>query len=209
MGSQAQAKRTRKETQELTRERLLDSARRCFARHGYDGSSVYRIAEEAGFSKGAFYSNFDSKDSILLEILTQHHAHYIADLRAAIDQATNADELSAALNRWSALRNQEPEWADLNIELQFHAKRDARFGLKYADYFLSYRDALAELIALRFEKVGREPPASVDDLAAVLIALADGVALQRILSHPASPEIAGTMLNLVSDGWLAIARPAA
>lgn len=202
------ARLTRKMSQELTRERLLDSARRCFARNGYDGSSVDRIAEEAGFSKGAFYSNFDSKESILLEILARHHEDYVADLRAIIDQAASADELSAAMERWSDMRNKEPEWANLNIELQLHAQRNARFRPKYSDYFRRYRGALAELIGLRFEKVARQPPAPVDDLAAVLIALADGLALQRALSDPGGPEMTGTMLGLVSDGWIAVAAPA-
>src|ERR1700675_1358331 len=97
-------KLTRKENQELTREGVLRAARVCFARYGYQGSSVDRIAEKAGFSKGAFYSNFDSKASILLEILARHHADYIAQLRDIIDRAT-ADEMSAALGEWDALRN--------------------------------------------------------------------------------------------------------
>jgi AcrR family transcriptional regulator len=209
MRPQARARLTRKESQELTRGRLLDSAQRCFARYGYDGSSVDRIAEGAGFSKGAFYSNFDSKESILLEILRGHHAEYIADLRAMIDQATNAEQMNRALGRWSAMRNQEPEWASLNIELQLQAKRDGRFRPKYLDYFRRYREALAELITLRFEKVGLRPPARVDDLAAVLVAIADGLALQRTLAGPATPEITGTMVRLVSDGWIALAAPTA
>ena len=165
------------------------------------------IAEDAGFSKGAFYSNFDSKESILLEILRRHHAHYITDLRAMIDQAASADEMSAALGRWGDMRDQEPEWASLNIELQLHAKRNARFQPQYSDYLRHYREALAELIALRFEKVGRQPPAPVEDLAAVLVAIADGLASQRALTGLATPEITGAMLGLVSEGWIAIAAP--
>jgi AcrR family transcriptional regulator len=198
---------TRKESQEVTRGRLLDSARRCFARDGYEGSSVDRIAADAGFSKGAFYSNFDSKESILLEILAGHHAEYVADLRGMIDRAESADELSAAMERWGAMRNQEPEWASLNVELQLHAKRNPGFRANYADYFRRYREALAELVALRFEKVGRLPPAPVEDLAAVLIALADGLALQRGLIGLDGPEITGTMLGMMSEGWIAIAKP--
>ena len=87
-------KLSRKENQEVTREELLSAAHDCFARYGYQGSSVDRIAEKAGFSKGAFYSNFDSKASILLEILARHHAKYIAQLRDIIDRAT-FDELRA------------------------------------------------------------------------------------------------------------------
>ena len=198
---------TRKESQELTRQRLLEAARRQFARDGHSGTSVDRIAAEAGFSKGAFYSNFDSKEAILLEILAGHHADYIEDLRTAIDNASSAEELHAALCRWSEMRNHEPEWADLNIELLFQAKRDPRFRARYLAYFQRYRAALTELIELRFAKVGRLPPAPVEALASALIALADGFAMQRGLAGSPELEITGTMLNLVSDGWLAIAQP--
>ena len=200
-------KLSRKESQEATREELLGAAHACFARYGYQGSSVDRIAERAGFSKGAFYSNFDSKASILLEILARHHAKYIAQLRDIIDRAT-ADEMSAALGEWDALRNVEPEWAGLNIELLMHAKSDAKFQAQYLDYVQRYRHALAELLTRRFKKTRRIPPAPAEDLAATLIAVADGLALQRYLTGSIGPEITGTMLGMISDGWIAIASRA-
>ena len=57
---------TREESRAVTREKLLASAYEVMAREGYEGASIDRIAEEAGFSKGAFYSNFDSKEEIFL-----------------------------------------------------------------------------------------------------------------------------------------------
>lgn len=206
MTTATKPKLTRKESQALTRGRLMESARRCFARHGYEPSSVNSIIEDAQSSKGAFYANFDSKDSILLEILKEHHAHYIDDLRTMIHQATSAEEMQTAMDRWGTLRNQEPEWGILNIELLFHAKRDPRFRVKYSEYFQQYQAAIAELIALRFDKLGRELPAPAEDLAAVLIAIADGLALQDSLEQGRA-EITGTMVSLVSDGWLSIGRP--
>jgi len=200
-------KLSRKENQEVTREELLSAAHDCFVRHGYQGSSVDRIAERAGFSKGAFYSNFNSKASILLEILARHHAKYIAQLRDIIHRAT-ADEMSAALGEWDALRNVEPEWAGLNIELLMHARSDAKFQAQYVDYVQRYRRALAELLTKRFKKARRTPPAPAEDLAATLIAVADGLALQRYLTGSSGPEITGTMLGMISDGWIAIASRA-
>jgi AcrR family transcriptional regulator len=197
-------KPTRKENQDVTRQELLSAAHHCFTRYGYQGSSVDRIATKAGFSKGAFYSNFDSKASILLEILARHHAEYIEHLRAIIERAT-ADQMSVALGEWEALRNREPEWAGLNIELLMHAKSDEKFQAQYLRYAERYRHALAELIMKRFKKARRAPPAPAEDLAAALIALADGLAFQRFLTGGTGPEITGTMLGMVSDGWLAIA----
>ncbi len=63
---------TRQESRFETRTRLLDSAAQLFARGGYEGASVDVIAESAGYSKGAFYSNFESKEAILLELLDTH-----------------------------------------------------------------------------------------------------------------------------------------
>ena len=69
---------SREESQRQTRERLLDTALQVVACKGYDGSSIGGIVEAAGFTKGAFFSNFDSKDALLLEIMQRH---YDAELR--------------------------------------------------------------------------------------------------------------------------------
>src|SRR5918994_4583948 len=60
---------TRKEKQAETRRKLLDAAERVFLRKGLQGSSVEEIAAEAGFTRGAFYSNFKSKDELFVELL--------------------------------------------------------------------------------------------------------------------------------------------
>jgi AcrR family transcriptional regulator len=57
---------TRAEQQALTRERLLAAAERVLARHGYGGASIDLITAEAGYSKGAIYSNFESKEAVFL-----------------------------------------------------------------------------------------------------------------------------------------------
>ncbi|HZD71914.1 MAG TPA: helix-turn-helix domain-containing protein, partial [Actinomycetes bacterium] len=47
------------------------AARRVFARRGYHDASVEEVAEEAGFSKGAVYSNFTSKEDLFVTLLEQ------------------------------------------------------------------------------------------------------------------------------------------
>src|ERR1700756_1734785 len=73
---------TRAESHAQTRERLLVAARQVFARHGFGGASVDMIAEEAGYSKGAIYSNFDTKEAILFELLERYGEEQMADFRA-------------------------------------------------------------------------------------------------------------------------------
>ena len=60
---------TCEESREHIRAKLLASARALFATEGFGGASVDGIAEEAGFTKGAFYSNFESKEDIVLDLL--------------------------------------------------------------------------------------------------------------------------------------------
>ena len=76
---------TREESRALTRAKLLASAREVMARDGYEGASIDRIAEEAGFSKGAFYSNFSSKEEIFLELLETHSLQDVDEIAEALE----------------------------------------------------------------------------------------------------------------------------
>src|SRR5258708_8791698 len=75
---------TRAESHAQTRERLLLAARQVFARHGFGGASVDMIAAEAGYSKGAIYSNFETKEAILFELLDQYAEEQISDFKSII-----------------------------------------------------------------------------------------------------------------------------
>src|SRR5205807_10018162 len=70
---------TRAEGQQQTRRALLDAAASVFARRGLQGSSVEEISAEAGYSRGAFYSNFNSKEELFVELLHERvYARYTA-----------------------------------------------------------------------------------------------------------------------------------
>src|SRR6201986_3897308 len=84
---------TRQESRLETRTRLLDSAAQLFARGGYEGASVDLIAENAGYSKGAFYSNFESKEAIFLELLDLHKRREIEALAQLVARDVSASEL--------------------------------------------------------------------------------------------------------------------
>lgn len=199
---------SRKESRAHTCERLIQSARECIAQSGYTAASIDAIAENAGFSKGAFYSNFDSKESIMLEILERIHNEDIDDLRAILGTSANAIELDRALDRWAEARYRQSEWAKLNVELQLHATRSVAFASQYAICFLRYRQQLAELISLNAAKHGKEMLMHADDLAAALIALADGLALQHTLGlSSGGKDITGMMIRHVGNGWLSLGKP--
>ena len=79
---------TRQESKEATRARLVEAAEQLFIRKGFDDTSVDEISETAGYSRGAFYSNFDDKDQVFLAVINRHRGgplkssiHIPTDLR--------------------------------------------------------------------------------------------------------------------------------
>src|ERR1700754_5282950 len=92
---------TREQSQAATREKLLAAARVNFARDGYSATSIDRIADEAGFSKGAVYSNFRSKEDLFLAVLASPSQVDLPDLLAAIDSARGPAEIIDVLADWA------------------------------------------------------------------------------------------------------------
>src|SRR6478752_2421839 len=82
---------TRAEKQARTRAELLATAARIFARRGYNGASIEEIAEEAGYSHGAVYSNFDGKADLFLAVFEEYMAERARELAATqVDLAEDA-----------------------------------------------------------------------------------------------------------------------
>jgi len=195
------ARLTREESQERTREQLLDAARAALARKGYDGTSIADISEAAGFSKGAFFSNFESKEALLLELLRRHKQQNIAVLRRIHEGAEQGKTAFSALDPYLAALGDDADWVRLDIELQMHAARSPAFATDYEALQHQIRTALSELIGLLFGKAGRRPPMALDDLADLFVALIHGLVLQQVRDP-------GAAIKLVLKSLLAMAEPA-
>src|SRR5260221_3194321 len=113
---------TRAESHAQTRERLLVAARQVFARHGFGGASVDMIAEEAGYSKGAIYSNFDTKEAILVELLDRYGEEQMADFRAI--RQLDPGETRATYNKGLDTMKADMDWDVMSMEVQLHSRRN-------------------------------------------------------------------------------------
>ncbi len=195
------ARLTREESRERTREHLLEAARVAVARNGYDGTSIADIAEAAGFSKGAFFSNYESKEALLLELLRRHKERDIATLGRILEIAEQGKDAASALDRYLEDLGDDADWFRLDIELQLHAARNPTFAANYDALQSRTRSGLAHLIAALFEKAGKRPPASPDDMANLFMALVHGLVLQR--AHDP-----GATVKLVFESLMATAEPA-
>jgi AcrR family transcriptional regulator len=172
---------SRKQSQAETRARLLEAAGREVARGGVAAASLRGICKAAGYSQGAFYSNFDSKDDLLLELMTRHMREEMQALRALI-AASDAADLDSTLRRIAerlAELSQTTEWSLLAVELQLFAQRDAKFAARFeaakAAYHAEFAAALDELV----QRYRLRPALGTLPLAIGLYALWCGFAVQR------------------------------
>ena len=185
---------SRDEAQAQTRERLLQSARKEVAGRGA-AASVRDIAEAAGYSQGALYAQFGSKEGLLLELMRHHMQEKAATLTALLEGAGgNASVALRRLERWVETLHEDADWPALAIELELHARRSETFAAEYREVQAAHTRALGELLGRLFELMALEPPGDPVELAAGLIAMAYGLALR---GEPTSRNAGKTIMAFV------------
>jgi AcrR family transcriptional regulator len=186
-------RQTRAQQQAATRERLLAAAEQVIARQGFGGASIDLIALEAGFSKGAIYSNFESKEEVFLELLRVYMDRDMASLESLLKLAP--EQLNGALTEWLENMHTHRDCPALVTELQLHARRSSEFAELY--YTLQERQIqmLASILKRGFKALSKDLPIDSKDLAGSLIALAQGLSLQRPLPKPGKPSPAAHIIN--------------
>ena len=192
---------TREQSRERTREQLLEAARVAIARNGYHGTSIADIAEAAGFSKGAFFSNFESKEALLLELMRCHKEQDIAVIGRILDVAEGGETTASALDCYLGSLGGNADWIRLDVELQQHAARSPAFAADYDALQRQTRRALGVLIGLLFGKMGKRPPMPLGELADLFVALVHGLVLQRVHDP-------GAAVKLVLQSLMATAEAA-
>ena len=170
---------SRIEQREETRRRLIESAAKVFCRMGFEAAPIDAIAEEAGFSRGAFYSNFESKDELFLALLSGHLDAEVHTLGRTLDRIKAADELAPAIERRYRVLGEDSSWCLLTTEFQLYAMRGGKMAEQFATIYESYRQRLGELIATHFDRLGIVSMLTPYEFGVAQVALSHGLALQR------------------------------
>jgi AcrR family transcriptional regulator len=203
--------RSRRRPRAETRHQLLDAAARVFARRGLHGTSVEEVSEEAGFSRGALYSNFKSKEDLFLALWKERIGRRRRELR---DVMENSDDPGAGVGAAAAdvveVLGREREWFLLYFEFALYAARDASFLPRYQIVREQGLAELAEGLAGGLKRAGIESSLSSDDLALAVKALTYGIALERLVDEDDVPDaLLGRVLQLLFRGLRAEADAAA
>jgi AcrR family transcriptional regulator len=167
------ARLTREESQALTRAKLLECAPEVVAREGYEGASIDKIAEAAGFSKGAFYSNFSSKEAFFFELLDRHARQDVVEIGRLLRDVTKPSEMIDRICDWAEQRASDPTWGLLALELFRRVRREATFGSLPSTLFL---EQWREVGALLLPLAPNLQPAKPETLGAIVLELTYGAA---------------------------------
>lgn len=166
---------TREQSRDQTRERLLNAAHRIFLKKGFVAASVEDIAAAAGFTRGAFYSNFRSKSELLLELLERNHALVQADFQAIFDEGGSREQMESMTLAHYRTLFADDEFSLLWGEAKLQAARDAKFRVRFNQFLHAKRVQMAEFIRRFSERSGTPLLLPAETLAFGLMCLCDGV----------------------------------
>lgn len=173
---------SREESRQQTRQRLLAAAAVVIAREGYQGASVEDISAEAGFSRGAFYSNFDDKDELFLALLEQMCDAEQRQMDAIFNQGGNAEELRASLGEFYAHTSRENQQFVLYTEAQIHAIRNAEFRKRLVELERTTCDRISGFVKRYFRESGvHDDDLPHEEIAMGLMALTTGITFAQML----------------------------
>jgi AcrR family transcriptional regulator len=204
-GGQYPPRRKREKRAEV-RARILSVAYGIFAERGYEGASLERVAEAAGFSKGAVYSNFASKDELFYELLAAKIDERAGAIREAVKRPGAEGGVDAARRAGELLRGQgaaDPAWQALFIEFWLRCVRNEALRAKFTEKRRAMRAGIAgiflEVAAADGLPLSRDEAMS---LATTVLALSNGLGIEGLIDPEAvSPALFGEVLaRIVGPG---------
>jgi AcrR family transcriptional regulator len=197
---------TRAERAARTRQLLMAAASKVCAKHGLERASVDEVAKEAGFTKGAFYSNFRSKEELFLAMLDERFAEQLEKLdRRMMGEGEISDQARAAAVDFAHELSSDPEWMRLYFQFAAHAARDESFRSELVTRMRALRKRFAEIFRVRGQRMEHEPVVDPDQLALMADVIVDGFAVHKLLDPEDYPdELHGRIWEIFIAGLKAV-----
>lgn len=185
-----------------TRTRLLDAAAEVFAEFGIQGASVERICAAADFTRGAFYSNFSSKEELFIALLTREYSKRADQIRLRAaeltehlrqhDEAPSRTDAACYVTDFLSPSGDEAVWFTLETEFLLLALRDPEGPITHIDFNLQFREELSNVVEGIVHAAGRRFLIPVDRALVILTGVYERAVRVSALSGPGAAEgIAG------------------
>jgi len=185
-------------TRDHTRDKLFEAAARVFEADGIGGASIEAIAAAAGFTRGAFYSNFKSKDELIIAMLEDHVEQSIRRNMDILAQHDNLDDFIAALKAMDRTR-QDPLGRSplLHMEMILFVARAEKRRPELAKRLRARRKLVADIVETTSKHSGGPGALNPAWTGAILLALEDGFRLHRLIDPETTP--ADSFLRAIGD----------
>jgi AcrR family transcriptional regulator len=193
---------SRAEQVERNRELLLEAALTVFLKHGYGRATIDAIADEAGFSKGVVYSQFESKADLFLTLLERRIKERAEENQRVAGDLAGADAVRALLRNVDRTRQEYAGWAQLLLEFRVHAGRDVELNRRYAAAHAGTLERIATLLEEIHDRAGLVPASPPQSMAEMILAYGSGLTLERLANPRAldgdGPEMLIRALGLAN-----------
>ncbi|MGU7778869.1 TetR/AcrR family transcriptional regulator [Burkholderia sp. PU8-34] len=198
------ARLTRAQRRNQTRERLLSAAQLVFSKKGCVAASVEDIAAAAGYTRGAFYSNFGDKAELLLELLKRDHDEVETALRRIVDAGGTRDEMERAMLAYYRQRYRRHEPFLLWMDAKLLAVRDSQFRAHFDALLQERHDPMTACRRAFAARAGVPLSLPAEALALGLMGLCDGAQSCRADDRAADSRcVADELIDAVLAGFLA------
>ncbi len=186
----------------MTRQHLLDAAAIVFARKGFHGATLAEVAATAGFSKGAVYSNFKSKDDLFVELLDDRTNRQFAVVTEVLESGSH--ERAEQFPRIREIFQSDMFWGEdfttLWLEFVLYARRNPQAKEKLAASVQRSRAQVQELIEHEYAIIGASPSYPTSALAEISLALFNGLGIDRLVNPTGvTDEMLDTTLSFLYD----------
>ncbi|MEW6978430.1 TetR/AcrR family transcriptional regulator [Bacillus pumilus] len=181
-------RKTQKERKEETRKLLLKSAVENFAKYGFHGVSIDKMTEHAGFSKGAFYAHFHSKEEIFLALLEEQMQLHVEKINAFLAEKPSLLHLPEKMNQYSLyILEANRTWSLLNMEFLLYAMRNEEVRYKWSDMILQSVKQIAQSIEKLIKKENVTCTLSSEEMAWTILSLENGMAIFHYINQDHIP----------------------
>jgi AcrR family transcriptional regulator len=172
---------SRAERQALTRTALVDAAERLFIAQGFHATPLDSVAAEAGYTKGAVYSNFASKEDLFFAVYERRLDSRVAEFEAILESASSAREALEAAARTAAPRGERDDgWLAVFFEFWAHVLRHAELRERFAGLHRRVIEPLQTAMVRHAEEVGEPLPEDPRKMATARYAMQLGLQLERL-----------------------------
>lgn len=185
---------------EATRQRVLDAAREVFAERGVFGGTVEDICERAGFTRGAFYSNFADKDDVLRALIAREHDRLIEhvdagfarleeSLAAGSTEEEPAPTMAAVADRLLRAVPDDRLYSLIQTELEIHAIREPETSRAFLEADARFRERIAEFLERGLRLLDRELVVDTGEATDAIVAIVERSTRRALLAgRPADPD---------------------